>query len=173
MRDKQAVVQLTTSLLGAHNIENIVGVSAMLLEKKLLTPAELAGGIASFQGVKRRLDRKSEKTSIPIFEGFGSSYEKARSAISAIQKHFPRQRLIVVFEPHTFSWRNRGALTWYDDVFAGASKVLIYEPAAQGAGSACATLARRNRRTRKKGGLRRRGDPGTRRGACEDRSKSR
>ena len=133
MRGKNAVVPLTTSLLGAHNIENIVGVSAMLLEKKLLSAGELAAGIATFQGVKRRLDRKSRKTSIPIFEGFGSSYEKAKSAISAIQKHFPRQRLMVVFEPHTFSWRSRGALKWYDDVFAGAAKVFIYEPAAQGA----------------------------------------
>ena len=135
MRENEMVVKLTTSLLGAHNIENIVGVSAMMLEKNLLTPAELAAGIATFQGVKRRLDRKSEKTSIPIFEGFGSSYEKAKSAISAIQKHFPRQRLIVVFEPHTFSWRNRNALPWYDDVFAGASKIFVYEPAAQGAGT--------------------------------------
>ena len=135
MREKQKVVTLSTTLLGAHNIENIVGVSAILLEKKLLAPSELAGGIASFQGVKRRLDRKSDKTSIPIFEGFGSSYEKARSAISAIQKHFPRRRLMVVFEPHTFSWRNRNALAWYDDVFQGASKVFIYEPAAQGAGT--------------------------------------
>jgi UDP-N-acetylmuramate: L-alanyl-gamma-D-glutamyl-meso-diaminopimelate ligase len=135
MRGNQMIAPLATSLLGAHNIENIVGVSAMLLEKTLLTPKELAAGIASFQGVKRRLDRKSDKTSIPIFEGFGSSYEKARSAISAIQKHFPGQRLIVVFEPHTFSWRNRGALAWYDDVFAGAAKVFIYEPAAQGSGS--------------------------------------
>jgi UDP-N-acetylmuramate: L-alanyl-gamma-D-glutamyl-meso-diaminopimelate ligase len=135
MRGTQKIVTLATTLLGAHNIENIVGVSAMLLEKNLLTTRELAGGIASFQGVKRRLDRKSDKTSIPIFEGFGSSYEKARSAISAIQKHFPRQRLMVVFEPHTFSWRNRNALAWYDDVFKGASKVFIYEPAAQGAGT--------------------------------------
>jgi UDP-N-acetylmuramate: L-alanyl-gamma-D-glutamyl-meso-diaminopimelate ligase len=133
MRKNQAVAQLATSLLGAHNIENIVGVSAMLLEKQLLTPEELAAGVATFQGVKRRLDRKSEKTSIPIFEGFGSSYEKAKSAISAIQKHFPARRLMVVFEPHTFSWRNRNSLPWYDDVFAGASKIFIYEPADQGA----------------------------------------
>ena len=135
MREKQKIAALSTTLLGAHNIENIVGVSAMLLEKQLLAPSELVDGIASFQGVKRRLDRKSDKTSIPIFEGFGSSYEKARSAISAIQKHFPYQRLMVVFEPHTFSWRNRNALTWYDDVFQGASKVFIYEPAVQGAGT--------------------------------------
>ena len=135
LRGKEVVVSLTTSLLGAHNIENIVGVCALLLEKGLLSPHELAAGVASFQGVKRRLDRKSDRTSIPIYEGFGSSYEKARSAIAAIQKHFPARRLLIVFEPHTFSWRNRGALSWYDDVFAGAAKVFIYEPAAQGAGT--------------------------------------
>jgi UDP-N-acetylmuramate: L-alanyl-gamma-D-glutamyl-meso-diaminopimelate ligase len=133
MHNNQTIVALSTPLIGAHNVENIVGIGAMLLEKNLLSPAELAAGVASFQGVKRRLDRKSEKTSIPIFEGFGSSYEKARSAISAVVKHFPGRRLMVVFEPHTFSWRNRGALAWYDDVFAGASQVLIYEPASQGA----------------------------------------
>lgn len=133
MRENEVIARLATSLLGVHNIENIVGVAAMLLEKKLLSPSELAAGIATFQGVKRRLDRKSDKTSIPIFEGFGSSYEKSKSAIAAIRMHFPKQRLIVVFEPHTFSWRNRTALAWYDDVFEGAAKVFIYEPAKQGA----------------------------------------
>ncbi len=133
MRGRQKVVSLATSQLGMHNVENIVGVSAMLLEKNLLTAAELAAGVAAFQGVKRRLDRKSDNTTIPIFEGFGSSYEKARSAIAAMKQHFPGRRLLVVFEPHTFSWRNRGALAWYDSVFAGAGKVFIYEPASQGA----------------------------------------
>jgi len=133
MRGNEKIVSLSTSQLGAHNVENIVGASAMLLEKNLLTPAELAAGVASFQGVKRRLDRKSDKTTIPIFEGFGSSYEKARSAIAAMKLHFPQRRLLVVFEPHTFSWRNRAALAWYDDVFTGADKIFIYEPATQGA----------------------------------------
>jgi len=132
-RGKEMVATLATSLLGAHNVENIVGASAMLLEKGLLSPRQLAAGVATFQGVKRRLDRKSEQTSIPIYEGFGSSYEKAKSAISAIKRHFPTRRLLIVFEPHTFSWRNRGALSWYDDVFAGAAKVFIYKPALQGA----------------------------------------
>ena len=99
----------------------------------LLTPGEIAAAIASFRGIRRRLDRKSEKTTIPIFEGFGSSYDKARSAIAAMKRHFPDRRLITVFEPHTFSWRNRDAISWYDDVFDGVAKVFIYEPASQGA----------------------------------------
>jgi UDP-N-acetylmuramate: L-alanyl-gamma-D-glutamyl-meso-diaminopimelate ligase len=127
------LVEVETTQLGEHSIQNIVGVGAFLLTRALVTPGQFADAIVKFRGIRRRLDRKSEKTSIPIFEGFGSSYEKARSAIAAIKRHFPAKRLIVVFEPHTFSWRNRNALAWYDDVFAGADRVFIYQPAAQGA----------------------------------------
>jgi UDP-N-acetylmuramate: L-alanyl-gamma-D-glutamyl-meso-diaminopimelate ligase len=49
--------------------------------------------------------------------------------------HYPERPLTVVFEPHTFSWRNRDALPWYDTVFEGAAKVLIVPPPAHGAGT--------------------------------------
>jgi UDP-N-acetylmuramate: L-alanyl-gamma-D-glutamyl-meso-diaminopimelate ligase len=129
------IVSLTFSLLGAHNIENIVGISAMLLEKGLLTPQELEKGISTFEGVKRRMELLSPQSSVLVYEGFGSSYEKAKAAMQAMKLHFPTNRLVVVFEPHTFSWRNRDAIAWYDDVFTGADKIFIYEPASQGAGT--------------------------------------
>jgi UDP-N-acetylmuramate: L-alanyl-gamma-D-glutamyl-meso-diaminopimelate ligase len=127
------VAELETVQLGEHSIQNIVGACAFLLTSRLVPAERIAAAVATFRGIKRRLDRKSDHTSIPIFEGFGSSYEKAQSAIAAMMRHFPQRRLIVVFEPHTFSWRNRAALKWYDDVFRGAGKVFIYEPAVQGA----------------------------------------
>ncbi|MBI4175421.1 hypothetical protein HY523_02265, partial [Candidatus Berkelbacteria bacterium] len=132
-RDHQPVVSLTTSLLGRHNVENIVGVAALLLEKRLLSAEELARGIKSFLGVKRRMELLTQNTSVPVYEGFGSSYDKARAAIEAIRLHFPGRRLVVAFEPHTFSWRSRAMLPWYDDVFAGSDLVVVYEPASQGA----------------------------------------
>jgi UDP-N-acetylmuramate: L-alanyl-gamma-D-glutamyl-meso-diaminopimelate ligase len=133
VRGGRTVAELETTQLGEHNVQNIVGACALLLSLGLMSAAQIAAAVASFRGIKRRLDRKSDRTSIPIFEGFGSSYEKAQSAIAAMMRHFPERRLIVVFEPHTFSWRNRAALKWYDDVFRGAGKVFIFEPAAQGA----------------------------------------
>ena len=133
MRGAEKVVRLSTRHLGHHNIENIVGVSAMLLEQGLLSPQELYAGVNSFMGVKRRMELLSGSSTVPVFEGFGSSYEKARSAIAAVKLHFPHRRLMVVFEPHTFTWRNREAIAAYDDVFDGAEKIFIYEPASQGA----------------------------------------
>jgi UDP-N-acetylmuramate: L-alanyl-gamma-D-glutamyl-meso-diaminopimelate ligase len=121
------LIKLKTTQLGEHNIQNIVGVAALVLTRTLMTPEQFAAGVASFKGIKRRLDRKSEKTSIPIFEGFGSSYEKLHSAIAAMKQHFAARRLLVVFEPNTFSWRNRDSLKWYDHAFNGASKVYIFD----------------------------------------------
>jgi UDP-N-acetylmuramate: L-alanyl-gamma-D-glutamyl-meso-diaminopimelate ligase len=126
---------LATSLLGEHNIENIVGVAAYLLERGLVTEQALARAMASFGGIRRRLDRLTTASRVPVIEGFGSSYEKARSAIEAMLLHYPERPLVVVFEPHTFSWRSRDALAWYDTVFEGAARVLIAPPPSHGAGS--------------------------------------
>lgn len=126
---------LRTGLLGAHNIENLVGVSAFLLELGLADEAALARGIASFGGIRRRLDRLTRTSRAPVIEGFGSSYEKARSAIEALRLHYPERPLVVVFEPHAFSWRSRDALSWYDTVFEGVSQVVLAPPPSHGAQS--------------------------------------
>jgi len=128
-------LDLRTRLLGAHNIENIVGVGAYLLTRGLAVPQAFAEGVASFEGIRRRLDRLTTTSQVPVIEGFGSSYEKARSAIEAVRLHFPKRPLTVVFEPHTFSWRSRDALNWYDTVFEGATRVLICPPPGHGATS--------------------------------------
>lgn len=122
------IVNVNTQLLGIHNIENILGVGALLLSLKLVKPSQFAEAIASFKAINRRLDKKSDKTSIPVYEGFGSSYQKARASIEAIRAHFPDKKLVVLFEPRSFNWRSREALSWYDDVFSGVSHVLIFSP---------------------------------------------
>lgn len=129
------IINVGTSQLGEHSIENILAVAAFVFVNKLVSPDDFAKTVASFKGVTRRLDCKSDKTSVAIYEGFGSSYDKARSAIAAVKRSFNHRRLIIVFEPHTFSWRSRDMLHWYDDAFAGADATLVYQPATQGAGT--------------------------------------
>ncbi|HUZ14205.1 MAG TPA: Mur ligase domain-containing protein [Caulobacteraceae bacterium] len=126
---------MRTELLGRHNIENIVGAAALAIEWGALRPDQLAAGVRRFRGVERRLDKKTRASSVPAYEGFGSSYEKARSAIEAIALHFPRRPMLVIFEPHTFSWTSPEALAWYDRVFEGAARVLVLPPPERGAES--------------------------------------
>ena len=125
--------EIETTLLGAHNVENIAGAAAFALARELTDFPHIANAIRDFKGVRRRLDRVAPLSRVPVFEGFGSSYEKARAAIEAITLHFPGQPLVIVFEPHTFGWRNRANLHWYDDAFREASTIFIASPARQGA----------------------------------------
>lgn len=127
-------VPLATPLLGLHNVENIVGAAAFLMTRGEIGFEALQRGVARYRGVARRLDKKTTTSRVPVYEGFGSSYEKARSAIEAMRLHFPDRPLVVVFEPHTFSWRNRDALAWYDTVFEGVARVLLLPPPTHGEG---------------------------------------
>jgi UDP-N-acetylmuramate: L-alanyl-gamma-D-glutamyl-meso-diaminopimelate ligase len=123
----------TTTQIGRHAVENAVGAAAALIGTGLLTPEEVRDGVASFSGLTRRLDRKTDRSRLVIYEGFGSSYEKARAAIDAMLGHFEGRRLTVLFEPHTFTWRNRTALPQYRTAFGGTAKVWLYSPPTQGA----------------------------------------
>lgn len=134
-KDGVSLGSFETTLLGRHNIEDIVGASAYALARGLLSPDALKAAIRDFPGVRRRLDDLAPGARVPVFEGFGSSYEKARAALEAIRAHFPTRPLVVVFEPHTFGWRNRANLPWYDDVFRGATQVYVAPPETQGAGT--------------------------------------
>ncbi|MFT5359759.1 MAG: UDP-N-acetylmuramate: L-alanyl-gamma-D-glutamyl-meso-diaminopimelate ligase [Candidatus Paceibacteria bacterium] len=131
-KDGKYLTSIKTNLLGDHNIENIVGVSALLLENNLVTIDELANSIQTFKGVKNRLELKNPNSIVPVYESFGSSYKKAKADISAIKKHFPDKNIIAIFEPHTFGWRNKGNLSWYIDVFEDVSKVVVYKPSSAG-----------------------------------------
>jgi UDP-N-acetylmuramate: L-alanyl-gamma-D-glutamyl-meso-diaminopimelate ligase len=128
MHGETSLVKVETSQLGEHSIQNIVGVAAFVFSLNVVTPGQFVEAVASFKGIRRRLDKKSEKTSVPIFEGFGSSYDKMKSAIAAMKRHFATRRLLVVFEPNTIGWRSRTALSQYDDVFVGAAEVYIFNP---------------------------------------------
>jgi len=130
-----ARIPLETQLLGLHNVENIAAAAALLLARGLVAPNDLVRAVPHFRGVARRLDKKTVTSRVPAYEGFGSSYEKARSAIEAVRLHFPARPLVVVFEPHTFSWRNAAARDWYRTVFDGAARVLMLPPPTHGAES--------------------------------------
>ena len=133
LRHGQIVTRLQTLLLGEHNVQNIIGVAALLLGTGAVTPLELADGVRSFQGVRRRLEMKTVRSRVPLYEDFGSSRAKLLAGVTAVRNQYPGRKLHIVFEPHTFSFRNRNALSWYDDLFLGASEVHVFEPPTHGA----------------------------------------
>lgn len=123
----QKVTDMTTQLIGDYNVQNIVGVAALLIENEILTAKQVAKAVATFGGVRGRLDCKNPGGKIPVYESYGSSYTKAKSSIEAILKHFPGKQLRIIFEPHTFTWRDPSQSDAYRDVFTGAASVILYK----------------------------------------------
>ena len=138
MHGGKKVATIKTKLLGNHNVENIIGVGALLLESKVIVVKDFTKAVASFSGIKRRIELlsaqagKNPKSLFPVYEGFGSSYEKAKVIFDALKLHFPKKRIVAIFEPHTFSWRNRGALKWYKTIFDGVGVVILLPPPLHG-----------------------------------------
>ncbi len=129
----QKITRLESHLLGDHNVQNMIGVAAWLLSNEALSPDELQGAFREFRGVAGRLELKTTKSSIPVYEDFGSSRPKAKAGFTSLRQHFPDKRIIAIFEPHTFSWRNRAALAWYNDLFDEVDIAFIYQPPTHGA----------------------------------------
>lgn len=125
MHKGKKVVTVKTKLLGKHNIENIIGAGALLLENKKMTPEIFSKAINSFHGIKNRIELKTKNSKVLAYSGFGSSYEKTKSIFNTLRLHFPNRRLITVFEPHAFSWRNRKFLKWYRNVFDNVEEVIM------------------------------------------------
>jgi UDP-N-acetylmuramate: L-alanyl-gamma-D-glutamyl-meso-diaminopimelate ligase len=133
MKDELLQCEVELQVLGDHMVENAVGIIAMLATRGIADPKAVAHALYAFRGVKRRLERISRRESTPVYNDFGSSQSKLQAGIDAMRRAYPDRRLTVIFEPHTFSFRNRAALEWYKELFREAHRVIVLPPPTHGA----------------------------------------
>lgn len=112
-----------TQLLGDFNLENWSGALALAQELKLPT-AKTKNAVKNFKGVKRRLEIRSNKNNITIIDDFAHSPSKAKGAVTALKKHFPKSRIFVIFQPNR-GGRSVKCIKNYKNVFDGVHQVII------------------------------------------------
>lgn len=117
----KTVHTIKTSCLGDHMADNIAGCFA-LARTVGLEPEKIIAAIASFAGMKRRLEKRSEGKLI-IFDDIAHSPTKATSVLETLKKVYGT-KLIAVFEPNTGNRRPQ-AEPWYDNAFAAADEIVI------------------------------------------------
>lgn len=112
---------------GLHNGLNALAVIALL--RHLGFPLEaITGGLASFEGVKRRQQIRGTVGGITVVDDFAHHPTAVRETLSALRLAWPTSRLVVVFEPRTNSSRRAVFQEDYARVFSPADEVLIREP---------------------------------------------
>ncbi len=119
--------KIKTGLLGKHNIENILGASAVALNIGV-SFKKLSEGIATFKGVKRRLEIIHDSKNIKIIDDFAHNPDKVLASLSALRSHFPKHRIVAIFEPRTGSSRRKFFQNQYPASFKPADLVYIAEP---------------------------------------------
>ncbi len=111
---------------GLHNALNSLAVMA-LLHHLGFAFAAIAGGLAGFEGVKRRQQVRGVVRGVTVVDDFAHHPTAVRETLSALRLAWPDNRLLVVFEPRTNSSRRAVFQQDYARVFGAADRVLIRE----------------------------------------------
>jgi len=96
------VAVLNLSVPGAHNAQNAVGALAAACAAGM-NPDEAARCLASFAGVKRRMERIGQCGGVLILDDFAHHPKEIAATLSAIKEALPGRPISVVFQPHRFS----------------------------------------------------------------------
>jgi len=87
---------------GLINVENATAALSIGLLAGI--PAEdLKQGLASYQGVVRRLDIRIEREDFVYIDDYAHHPEELKACISSVKELYPEKRLTGVFQPHLFS----------------------------------------------------------------------
>jgi UDP-N-acetylmuramate: L-alanyl-gamma-D-glutamyl-meso-diaminopimelate ligase len=119
--------RLRLPLGGAHNVENALGVVAVARSLDL-SPEEIAAGLATFTGVRRRQEVRGEPGGVLVIDDFAHHPTAVRATLGAIRARFPGRRLWAAFEPRSNTSRRRVHQAEYVEALSGADLVALKVP---------------------------------------------
>ncbi len=115
---------LNLQLLGRHNLSN--SLSAVAVGRQLgLEFGEIAKGIASFEGARRRFEFRGEVNGIVFIDDYAHHPSEIRVTLAAARLQAkPNQRVVAIFQPHRYS-RTLTFLPDFAQCFTHADLVVI------------------------------------------------
>lgn len=123
----QGLGQVQLPLAGMHNVENALGVIAAARGLGL-TFEEIARGLGTFRGVKRRQEVRAEVGGILVVDDFAHHPTAVRETIAALHHRYPERRLWAIFEPRSNTSRRNIHQEDYAHAFTGASRASLKVP---------------------------------------------
>ena len=119
--------ELLLPMSGLHNVENTLGVFAAARGLGL-SFLEIARGLETFQGVKRRQEVRAEVGGILVVDDFAHHPTAVRETIAALRQRYPERRLWALFEPRSNTSRRNIHQEDYAHAFTGAARASLKVP---------------------------------------------
>lgn len=98
--EEAAVLRL--GMPGNHNLGNALGALAAAYAAGV-HPARAAEHLASYPGVKRRLERVGEFGGVLVLDDFAHHPREIKALLLAVRTALPGRKITVVFQPHRFA----------------------------------------------------------------------
>ena len=116
-----------TDLVGPHQGWNLVAAAAVLSHLGL-DPGEIAGGISSFPGVRRRAEFVGEAGGVRVYDDFAHHPTAVRGTLEGFRERFPDARIWAVLEPRSNTMRRAVFQEALAAAFGAADRVCIRHP---------------------------------------------
>jgi UDP-N-acetylmuramate: L-alanyl-gamma-D-glutamyl-meso-diaminopimelate ligase len=111
-------------LAGVHNVRNALAAIAVAHDQGLSMTA-IRQGLATFTGVKRRLEIVGERRGVRVYDDFAHHPTAVAETIAALRASRPGHRLWAVFEPRSASSCRRVFQADFARAFGGADEVIV------------------------------------------------
>lgn len=113
--------KIKSPLLGGYNAENVTGCFAMA-HIAGIAPGDISDAIASFSGMKRRLEKRYENK-VTVIDDIAHSPEKAKSVLASLRSIYAGL-IVAVYEPNIGN-RTPQSKASYKDAFKDADTIVI------------------------------------------------
>jgi len=94
--------EVTLNLPGLHNVTNALAAIAVGLELNIAF-GTVREALETIEGVQRRLEVKGSAGGITVVDDYGHHPTEIKATLLAAKDYWPRQRKVVVFQPHRYS----------------------------------------------------------------------
>jgi UDP-N-acetylmuramate: L-alanyl-gamma-D-glutamyl-meso-diaminopimelate ligase len=111
-------------LLGAHNVRNALA-SIAVAHAVAIPAAVIAEGLATFKGVKRRLEVFGEAGGVTVYDDFAHHPTAIAETLSGLRAANPHRRIWAIFEPRSASSSRRVFQRDFARAFGPADEVII------------------------------------------------
>jgi UDP-N-acetylmuramate--alanine ligase len=122
---KGVLTGIRVGVPGWINVENSVAAAAACLTYGI-DPNAIRKAIASFQGVKRRLDEHINTPGLVYIDDYAHHPKELFSAISSIRGMFPGRKLTAIFQPHLYT-RTRDFADDFAKVLSAVDKLILLD----------------------------------------------
>jgi len=126
LRGGEAFAQVALPISGEYNVRNALAVTAAAHEQGL-SPQEIAKGLSTFKGVKRRMDVVGEVGGVLVLDDFAHHPTAIAETLRAVRQRYPGRRLLAVLEPRSGSLRRKVFQDKLPPAFDHADEIVLAE----------------------------------------------